>query len=83
MNTLIKKLLMKAVGHYAAHNHNWSEGQIVTMVVMQKVGNTQTVHTKKVEASYCEQCSAIRYRNEVGTEEVFIKMGEPNLYCSP
>ena len=78
MNTLIKKLLQKAVSYYGAHDHDWAEEMIATMVVTQTVGSTKVVHSKKVMASYCEQCSAIRFN-----DEVFCKVGDPNLYSTP
>lgn len=78
MNKLIQKLLEKAVSHYAAHDHKWATEVVVTMVVTQTVGATKMVHSKKVMASYCEQCSAIRFNHEV-----FYKVGDPNLYSTP
>lgn len=78
MNTLIKKLLEKAVGHYSVHDHKWAEGMAVTLVVTQTAGTTKMVYSKSAMASYCEQCSAIRFN-----DEVFCKVGDPNLYSSP
>ena len=78
MKTLIQKLLEKAVSYYAAHDHEWAPEITVTLVVTQTVGATKMVHSKKVLASYCEQCSAIRFNSEV-----FYKVGEPNLYSTP
>jgi len=83
ISTLIEKLVLKAVEHFAAHNHIFSPEEILPVSISRVAAGMTITQQTQMRVSYCTECSALRYTIMIHALQdgtVYVKNAAPNIY---